>query len=983
MTRSLSFDASHTATVDGGLLLPPSVNTSRAADSLQPQLLDSEMRFYGGYSWALDACPMLEAVVGHLRDEIARLGQEEEEDWQRAEVRINVFLLACAITDAIDDYLVGERYDFSPATSVLPLAGAVVRAADVVSNVWHTARRACLRDVHKWRRAWVRSLDAFLRLFAADAPSDSRAFTESAAGLAPMLQSFPGTLASRRIRIPAAFRTQDLSHFDILALTDKLGSAHPDHRLPVIAVGLRTAGSYFAPLVHARLAHNGYPNTSWVTIRPKRNLADWERATLVDVARRGGIAAIVDEPPNTGSTIAKAVGLVRSCGFDPEKQVLLVPIHPTLRGWAQGPAVVPLRGVRVVTLDPGEWHKSRSLAPEVVEHRIADYFNACGYTRARVIPSSTASAFNAKLRDSSEEKFHTRLKRIYEVQAQDEAGQSETRYVIAKSVGWGWLGYHAFVVAQRLERLIPPVFGLRDGMLYSEWLPDAGAADDVGRDRIVNALAGYTGARAKRLALDGDPTTDLVRADQHKGSAVLAEALSRAYGWKAAAVLQQPRIRRDLTRHSCSHPSLIDGKMRPQEWVACGSDLVKTDFEHHGLGKTELNVADPAYDLADAILQFHLSPDEERALIRQYIGLSGDVRVYARLFLHKLLAGLWAIHGALDNLADARLAPRHRDFNEQYLNARMFLTIHTMRRCASACDRPRAIAWRSPLVVLDIDGVLDKQIFGYASTTAAGIEAVSLLHRHGLAVALNTARTLTEVKEYCASYGFVGGVAEYGSVVWDSVTSRERSLVGDESLEQMDRAKTALRRIPGVFLDESYLYSIRAYAFERGTTVPLPTLLARNLLAEIGADRLTFHQTFVDTTILAREIDKGRGLRSLLDTAGQAGTKTIAIGDSDADLAMFSAAGGSLAPSHLTCRSQARLLGCRIMNRPFQRGLLQAVRLLVHPDGGRCDVCRRSEAPAAHVGDLFTDLLKTADQSRSRLLVRAMLDPMALRAFIK
>jgi hypothetical protein len=98
---------------------------------------------------------------------------------------------------------------------------------------------------------------------------------------------------------------------------------------------------------------------------------------------------------------------------------------------------------------------------------------------------------------------------------------------------------------------------------------------------------------------------------------------------------------------------------------------------------------------------------------------------------------------------------------------------------------------------------------------------------------------------------------------------------------------------------------------------------------------------------------------------------------------MFSAAGGSLAPSHLTCRSQARLLGCRIMNRPFQRGLLQAVRLLVHPDGGRCDVCRRSEAPAAHVGDLFTDLLKTADQSRSRLLVRAMLDPMALRAFIK
>ena len=29
--------------------------------------------------------------------------------------------------------------------------------------------------------------------------------------------------------------------------------------------------------------------------------------------------------------------------------------------------------------------------------------------------------------------------------------------------------------------------------------------------------------------------------------------------------------------------------------------------------------------------------------------------------------------------------------------------------------------WRSPLVVMDIDGVLDKQIFGFPSTTAAGV----------------------------------------------------------------------------------------------------------------------------------------------------------------------------------------------------------------------------------------------------------------------
>jgi len=62
-------------------------------------------------------------------------------------------------------------------------------------------------------------------------------------------------------------------------------------------------------------------------------------------------------------------------------------------------------------------------------------------------------------------------------------------------------------------------------------------------------------------------------------------------------------------------------------------------------------------------------------------------------------------------------------------------------------------------VVLDIDGVLDKQIFGYPSTTAAGMRALGLLHSHGRAVALNTARTVREGKEYCQAYGFVGGAA--------------------------------------------------------------------------------------------------------------------------------------------------------------------------------------------------------------------------------
>ena len=69
---------------------------------------------------------------------------------------------------------------------------------------------------------------------------------------------------------------------------------------------------------------------------------------------------------------------------------------------------------------------------------------------------------------------------------------------------------------------------------------------------------------------------------------------------------------------------LIDGKMRPEEWVTSAGALLKTDFEHHGQGKTELNVTDPAYDLAEATLYFRLTELEERRLIDRYIKLSDD-----------------------------------------------------------------------------------------------------------------------------------------------------------------------------------------------------------------------------------------------------------------------------------------------------------------------------------------------------------------------
>lgn len=951
---------------------------------LAPKPLDAEARFYGGYDWCLNARPRLANVLEYLGREL-RAVDRGDEAWQRAEIRTNVFLLACAVTDTLDDHLLGTQYDFSQAIAVVPLLGRAVRVAEKASSVAHLARRRRLRRVRQWRESWKTGVNAYLQAFEVAERSDgTRRLAGASATLLSILESpLPEDVRQRRTRIPAAFRTQDLTHLDIFQLAQTLGDAYPDHKRPIVIVGLRTAGSYFAPLMHAWLANAGYRDIDWLTIRPTRVMGQAERAALSSVADRGGLAVVVDEAPNTGSTLAKAVGLVRSTGFGQADVVLAVPIHPTRPDWASGPEVVPLSGTRTLTLAPAEWRKHRWLAPDAVQQRVAEYFQARGYSSATVQVTPTSRAFNLQLRRKSDEKFHTRLKRVFEVRLRHPNGTSETRYIIAKSVGWGWLSYHAFIAADRLASYVPPTLGLRDGILYMEWLPALRMAEYIDRNQVVATLASYTAARVAHLGLDSDPSHDVERGDQHKGATVLAAALSKASGWKPAAILQRARIRHELARTPCPHPVLIDGKMRPEEWITPGSALLKTDFEHHGLGKTELNITDPAYDLADAILHFRLSPAEERALLRQYIEQSGDAHVHSRLFLHKVLAGTWARATAVDNLSDARLAHRHQECHEQYLNAGNFLTVQTMQHCAGLSHRPESVKWGSPLVVLDIDGVLDKQIFGYPSTTAAGIEAISLLHAHGVSVAVNTARSLPEVQEYCDAYGFAGGVAEYGGAVWDAVARRERRLVGGEALEQLDRVSTAFEQLPGVFLDKAYRSGLRAYTFERGVTVPLPTLMVRNLMASLSADRLMFHQTFVDTTVIPREIDKGHGLLALLKLAGQSGADTIAIGDSEADLAMFRVARRAFAPSHISCRSAARLLGCRIMDRPFQPGLLRAVRAILHPQRAACATCEQVDPCRLADPSLFGDLLTAADQPRWRLLLKALLDPMALQTFAR
>jgi hypothetical protein len=964
-------------------LLPGSAHASEA--SALPPLpggwVEGEASFYLREPWGLDAFPTLRAVIGQLHRELRRVG-EVRKDWQRAEATTNVFLMSCAIADTIDDYLLGVRYDLSPATAVAPITRPIARAVDRLLTLWQAARAWRRRTLVRWRTDWGAAVEEFLIRAVASERPERDAVEHAQRRLESLLATpLPGDLARRRPRIPGAFRRHDLTHHDVVTMAQKFVAAFPDRRRPLLVLGLRTAGSYFAPLLTACLRSAGYADVGSVTLHPKKGVAPWEAARLGHGAKRGALVVIVDEPLDTGATLAKAIDILRRAGIGASRVVALLPVHRMRRDWTGELERLAISELRIVRLEPEEWYKHRLLAVEVAQDRLRPYFQRRRYLDARVVESGAAEEFNAQLERSSDANFQARLKRVYEVHLLDPSGGSEVRYVLAKSVGWGWLGYHAFIAAEALSRFVPPVLGLRDGILYTEWLPQAGPGLlDLDRDGVVRTVASYVAARAQSLRLLSDPSPDLSRRRYHEGFEMLARALSGAYGSRLAAALKSARIRHELSHHPCPVPTLIDGRMRREEWIAGDGTLLKTDFEHHGLGKSELNVTDPAYDLADAILGFGLSRDEERALVDSYVGQSGDRDVEARLFLNKILAGLSAMSAALASLADPRLERRHREFNQRYLDAWTFLTIQTVRFCGSLGLRSARVEWRSPLVVLDLDGVVDRRLFGFPSTTAAGIRALSLLHAHDVAVALDTARAIGEVKEYCEAYGCAGGVAEYGSVAWDAVTSRGRVLVSPASLRQLERVRRSLGEIPGVFLDGNYQYAIRAYTYERNATVPLPATLVRDLLARLAADRLVARQNTIDTAIHAKEVDKGRGLRALLELAGRPELELAAVGDSEPDLAMFRVARRSFAPASISCQPAAMRLGCHTTDAAYQRGLLEAVRLVVHA-GGRCERCQAAERAWPRTGPLFLELMTIADHTRLTSLLRALLDPMAPMAF--
>src|SRR5262245_2319576 len=921
----------------------------------------AERRFYSLYAWCLNPILSVPDLLDRLGEELGRM-ELWDVPWQREESMINAYLLACAVACSIDDAQARAPRTLSAVSARFPAWRNTVSGVGRLLHEPERLTRLGSQTFLGWRRAWDRSVDRLCDLLVDDAARVGTALTEVRADFEPLLSApLPGSLLREKMRLPEAYRCQDLTHHDVIALGRRVAGTFGEPPSRTMVMGVRTAGSYIAPLIRATLSAAGWAGVSWMTVRPKLSASRSEARELRHLATDGARVIVVDDYQNTGGTMQLVLDLLTHHAVPRERVTVAVPRHPARLGWTLPPEAA---GARLVTLEPDELYKIRLLEPAAMEALFQEYAPGEGL---RVEESARERSINEHLRERIADGFQVRVKRVFELRSGVTGEGGESQRIFVKSVGWGWLGYHAYFMGARLAGAVPRLIGLRNGLLLTEWLDDGRpcAAEDV-PDHVVDAIAHYTARRVEQLPLPKDPTFDTPEY-RWTGWSELVSILRGVYG-SYVGPLKTSALRRELRRFVSPMPTALDGRMRPEDWIETPAGVWKSDFEQHSFGGAELDVVDPAFDLAGAMCEFSLSEPDAQRLVEMYARESGDRAVTGRLLLHEILYGVVTMRRALSNaLAESR-ADRLEEWNRRRLMARRFL-VSRMNRWNGGLLGLAQPSWSKQLLFLELDGVFDSDALGFPHTTPSGLAALRVLRDHDVSIVLNTSRSVLDVRDYCRAYGLAGGLGEFGSVFVDAVAGRDLALIDAEGGAELARCREAIRAHTDVCCDPSYRHSIRAYRYRDGKTVGLASSEVTEILAEARSEHLVPILRSDDTLIVQEGRSKDTGIGAVRRYLGCLDEPAAAIGTSDDDVAALSAVERGYAPANCapSVRKLARRGRCRVMRERFQRGLLEAARDLVGDKrGSAAPSAVIGHGPRAEAGELMGRLLETAELSAAR-----------------
>lgn len=245
---------------------------------------------------------------------------------------------------------------------------------------------------------------------------------------------------------------------------------------------------------------------------------------------------------------------------------------------------------------------------------------------------------------------------------------------------------------------------------------------------------------------------------------------------------------------------------------------------------------------------------------------------------------------------------------------------------------------------IDLDGVLERDPLGFPYLTPVAALALRALLAHGTEVVLATGRSLSHVLDRSETYGLAGGVAEYGSVIYDQRRGRTRLLVPPDEWEALARVRRLLAAEPGVEVDAGYTYVVRGYEpRDDGPRRPLRGDLVDAVLDAVRPAQLRVSAASTQTDFVAGSVHKGLGLIALAEELGWPTGLDFAIGDSVEDLPMLRMAAHPFAPAN--AEPGVGEAGIPVMAGGFQHGFAEAVAEFLNHPPGSCLVCELPEQP--------------------------------------
>jgi HAD superfamily hydrolase (TIGR01662 family) len=496
------------------------------------------------------------------------------------------------------------------------------------------------------------------------------------------------------MRLPAVIHPSVLEGFAYYGLHPECYAAAAERfaagRAPgnAICLGLRSIGAPLSAVVSAVLQPVGWYIESY-TVRPRGDPFDRKLLLAPPLASRVARAdwcLIVDEGPGlSGSSFAGAAAAAMELGI-PRERIVLFP----------------------------SWHTEGTQLRSATARRLWPSLVRCTVEPGELgFPARLADAAGGRsVEDLSAGRWRPlRLARLPwpAVQPQHE----RTKYLVhaapTRLFRFAGLGRYGELRRQRAEWLaahgvsLPPL-ELADGYLASRWIGSAATAAAPVRVSI-EWLAHYL------ALLDSQPDVSPgATPDELMG--VVRQNVRVALGdrWADLTATRLQRAAHLLDARAVPH----DGRMLPQEWVAGGGAVWKTDALDHHDDHFYPGPANVAWDIAGAELELGLSRGEREALLARYAALSGDVDAGRRLPLYRVLylatrlgyctLAAEATQGTDDGNRFDRLSQRYR---------------RALRSAVAALD---ASPWRAPrgidplpydLLIFDADDTLRR-------TTIAG-----------------------------------------------------------------------------------------------------------------------------------------------------------------------------------------------------------------------------------------------------------------------